>query len=73
MVQDKTDLHWNFQRYSLIKEYHDRPPIPPPFILISHIYMLIKKLLRKCCNVSWNEDDELREWNRYLYLVLIVQ
>uniref|UniRef100_A0A3B1IM52 Ion transport domain-containing protein n=1 Tax=Astyanax mexicanus TaxID=7994 RepID=A0A3B1IM52_ASTMX len=40
-VQDNTDAIWKFQRYELIKEYHSRPSLPPPFILLSHIYLLI--------------------------------
>ncbi|KAI0235847.1 Transient receptor potential cation channel subfamily M member 2 [Lamellibrachia satsuma] len=43
-IQTNTDEHWFFQRYFLIKEYHDRPPLPPPFIVISHIVLLLR-----CC------------------------
>uniref|UniRef100_A0A6Q2YH30 Transient receptor potential cation channel, subfamily M, member 2 n=1 Tax=Esox lucius TaxID=8010 RepID=A0A6Q2YH30_ESOLU len=47
-VQDNTDNIWKFQRYELIKEYYSRPALPPPFILLSHIYIFIRRLvLRK--------------------------
>ncbi len=44
-VQDNTDTIWKFQRYELIKEYHSRPALPPPFILISHLIIFIRGLL----------------------------
>lgn len=46
-VQDNTDLHWHFQRFGLISEYDTRPPLPPPFILLSHIYLLFCVIIRK--------------------------
>ena len=50
VVQDNTDQHWYFLRYSLCKEYHERPPLAPPIIILSHIYLFIRQLLG-CCNV----------------------
>uniref|UniRef100_A0A3B4X489 Transient receptor potential cation channel, subfamily M, member 2 n=1 Tax=Seriola lalandi dorsalis TaxID=1841481 RepID=A0A3B4X489_SERLL len=44
-VQDNTDRIWKFQRYELIKEYHSRPAAPPPFIIFSHLYLFISKLV----------------------------
>uniref|UniRef100_A0A8C5EES7 TRPM SLOG domain-containing protein n=1 Tax=Gouania willdenowi TaxID=441366 RepID=A0A8C5EES7_GOUWI len=47
-VQDNTDKIWKFQRYELIKEYHSRPAAPPPLIIFSHLYLLIRSaVLRK--------------------------
>ncbi|KAK3605981.1 hypothetical protein CHS0354_019660 [Potamilus streckersoni] len=48
MVQENTDMHWYFQRYSLIHEYYSRPFLAPPLILIVHIYQLIRAIVRKC-------------------------
>ena len=36
-VQTQTDLVWRYERYILIREYFDRPPLFPPFIIITHI------------------------------------
>ncbi|CAF4285885.1 unnamed protein product [Rotaria sp. Silwood2] len=47
-VQDQTDLVWRYERYSLIREYFDRPPLFPPFIIITHSIELIKFLKRRC-------------------------
>ncbi|KAJ1121114.1 hypothetical protein NDU88_009242 [Pleurodeles waltl] len=41
-VQGNTDQIWRFQRHSLIEEYCSRPPAPPPFIILSHLYFLVK-------------------------------
>lgn len=43
-VQDNTDRIWKFQRYELIKEYHSRPAAPPPFIIFSHLSLLIRSI-----------------------------
>ncbi|XP_028917337.1 transient receptor potential cation channel subfamily M member 5 [Ornithorhynchus anatinus] len=43
VVQGNADMFWKFQRYSLIVEYHGRPALAPPFILISHIRLLLKR------------------------------
>ncbi|KAJ8347330.1 hypothetical protein SKAU_G00287310 [Synaphobranchus kaupii] len=44
-VQDRSDTHWKFQRYNLIVEYHSRPSLAPPFIILSHIHLFIKRII----------------------------
>uniref|UniRef100_W5MUC8 Transient receptor potential cation channel, subfamily M, member 2 n=1 Tax=Lepisosteus oculatus TaxID=7918 RepID=W5MUC8_LEPOC len=44
-VQDHTDNIWKFQRYQLIEEYHSRPSAPPPFIIFSHIFFFIRRII----------------------------
>lgn len=46
-VQEHTDQIWKFQRHDLIEEYHGRPPAPPPLILLSHLQLLIKRIVLK--------------------------
>lgn len=46
-VQEHTDQIWKFQRHDLIEEYHGRPPAPPPFILLSHLHLFIKRAVLK--------------------------
>ncbi|KAJ8251091.1 hypothetical protein GJAV_G00217150 [Gymnothorax javanicus] len=46
-IQDHSDTHWKYQRYNLIVEYHSRPCLPPPFIILFHIHLLIKRFIRK--------------------------
>jgi len=45
-VQDQTDLVWRYERYALIRDYFDRPPLFPPFIIITHFIELIKLISR---------------------------
>ncbi|KAM9422687.1 transient receptor potential cation channel subfamily M member 5 [Salvelinus alpinus] len=47
VVQGKTDIFWKFQRYNLIVEYHSRPSLAPPFIIISHCSQLLLSLVKR--------------------------
>lgn len=38
---------WMFQRFTVVMEYEQKPVLPPPFILLSHLYMLAQFVLRK--------------------------
>ncbi|KAM9659672.1 transient receptor potential cation channel subfamily M member 5 [Trichechus inunguis] len=42
VVQGNADTFWKSQRYSLIVEYHERPALAPPFIVLSHLSLLLK-------------------------------
>lgn len=46
VVQGNTDIFWKFQRYNLIVEYHSRPALAPPFIIISHLSQLLFSLVK---------------------------
>ncbi|XP_026525377.1 transient receptor potential cation channel subfamily M member 4 isoform X1 [Notechis scutatus] len=46
-VQGNSDIYWKSQRYNLILEYHSRPALAPPFILISHLHLLCKRHIHK--------------------------
>ncbi|KAM4524255.1 transient receptor potential cation channel subfamily M member 4-like isoform 2-T2 [Odontesthes bonariensis] len=46
-VQANSDIYWKFQRYNLIVQYHSRPSLAPPFIILSHINLFIKRNIRK--------------------------
>ncbi|XP_059008758.1 transient receptor potential cation channel subfamily M member 4 isoform X2 [Mustela lutreola] len=46
-VQGNSDLYWKAQRYSLIREFHSRPALAPPLIIISHVRLLIRHLRRR--------------------------
>lgn len=56
LVQDNTDKHWAFLRYSLIYEYYTRPVLSPPLIFFAHIYHLIKYLFNCLCCKQKYED-----------------
>uniref|UniRef100_A0A8C1D901 Transient receptor potential cation channel, subfamily M, member 5 n=1 Tax=Cyprinus carpio carpio TaxID=630221 RepID=A0A8C1D901_CYPCA len=46
VVQENADIFWKFQRYNLIVEYHSRPALAPPFIIISHISQALLSLVK---------------------------
>ncbi|XP_072050607.1 transient receptor potential cation channel subfamily M member 3-like [Amphiura filiformis] len=58
-VQENANEIWKFQRYRLIVEFSSRPGVPPPFIMIQHIWMVIQWFLRCCCHKS-NLSKEMR-------------
>ncbi|XP_008574574.1 PREDICTED: transient receptor potential cation channel subfamily M member 5 [Galeopterus variegatus] len=47
VVQGNADMFWKFQRYNLIVEYHERPALAPPFILLSHLSLVLKRVFRR--------------------------
>lgn len=51
-VQERSDTYWKFQRYNLIVEYHSRPCLAPPFIIISHLHLIIKRYIRRIPSVK---------------------
>lgn len=63
-VQENTDRIWKFQRYELIKEYHSRPAAPPPFIIFSHLYILIRFLVLCRPQVLHKQFSESHSANR---------
>ncbi|KAK6315529.1 hypothetical protein J4Q44_G00150580 [Coregonus suidteri] len=74
-VQDNTDTIWKFQRYELIKEYHSRPAAPPPLILLSHIFLFIRRIVLKRPPNSYRtfkeelpevEEEELLSWESFM-------
>ncbi|XP_017394128.1 transient receptor potential cation channel subfamily M member 2 isoform X2 [Cebus imitator] len=74
-VQEHTDQIWKFQRHDLIEEYHSRPPAPPPFILLSHLQLFIKRVVLKTPakrhkqlknKLEKNEEVALLSWEIYL-------
>ncbi|XP_039539523.1 transient receptor potential cation channel subfamily M member 2 isoform X2 [Pimephales promelas] len=80
-VQDNTDTIWKFQRYELIKEYHSRPALPPPFILLSHLILFIRGAFQRNPperhtqfrqELEQSEEEELLSWEAFMkdnYLV----
>ncbi|XP_012589782.1 PREDICTED: transient receptor potential cation channel subfamily M member 5 [Condylura cristata] len=46
-VQGNADTFWKSQRYHLTVEYHERPALAPPFILLSHLGLALQRALRR--------------------------
>ncbi|XP_051548313.1 transient receptor potential cation channel subfamily M member 1-like [Myxocyprinus asiaticus] len=66
-VKSISNQVWKFQRYQLIMTFHDRPVLPPPMIIFSHIYILFRRL---CCRCSKKKEGELDEKDKGLKLIL---
>ena len=47
-VQSQSHKIWRYQRYVIVQEYYEKPPLPPPFNNIYYIYALIYKLIKSC-------------------------
>eukprot|EP00092_Neocalanus_flemingeri_P021755 GFUD01023599.1.p1 GENE.GFUD01023599.1~~GFUD01023599.1.p1 ORF type:complete len:1565 (-),score=309.61 GFUD01023599.1:400-5094(-) len=37
---------WNFQRYGVVMEYEEKPSLPPPFIILSHLWRFVRMMYR---------------------------
>ncbi|KAJ1180886.1 hypothetical protein NDU88_006097 [Pleurodeles waltl] len=66
-VKSISNQVWKFQRYQLIMTFHDRPVLPPPMIIFSHMYIIIKSL---CCRCKKKQEGEQDERDRGLKLFL---
>uniref|UniRef100_A0A8C5GU39 Transient receptor potential cation channel, subfamily M, member 1b n=1 Tax=Gouania willdenowi TaxID=441366 RepID=A0A8C5GU39_GOUWI len=67
-VKSISNQVWKFQRYQLIMTFHDRPLLPPPLIIFSHLYILFNRLFKRCAKKK--QEGELDEKDRGLKLRL---
>ncbi|KAM8865720.1 transient receptor potential cation channel subfamily M member 3 isoform 1-T1 [Synchiropus picturatus] len=63
-VKSISNQVWKFQRYQLIMTFHERPVLPPPLIIFSHITMVLKHI---CCRWRKQDDDE-RDYGLKLFI-----
>ncbi|XP_039400696.1 transient receptor potential cation channel subfamily M member 3 isoform X7 [Mauremys reevesii] len=54
-VKSISNQVWKFQRYQLIMTFHERPVLPPPLIVFSHMTMIFQHL---CCRWRKHESDQ---------------
>ncbi|KAM4049331.1 LOW QUALITY PROTEIN: transient receptor potential cation channel subfamily M member 6 [Anomaloglossus baeobatrachus] len=54
-MKSTSDILWKYNRYRYVMMYHDKPWLPPPLILLSHIYQLIRYV---CQHHYHNENDQ---------------
>ncbi|XP_033022775.1 transient receptor potential cation channel subfamily M member 1 isoform X2 [Lacerta agilis] len=66
-VKSISNQVWKFQRYQLIMTFHDRPVLPPPMIIFSHLYIIIVRL---CCRCKKRREGDQDERDRGLKLFL---
>nr|WDP79899.1 transient receptor potential cation channel subfamily M member 1-2 [Apostichopus japonicus] len=55
-VQENSLAVWRYELYWLVMEFHHRPTLPLPFMILEHIFTLLKVLYRKgiqrCCRTK---------------------
>lgn len=51
---------WMFQRFTVVMEYEQKPVLPPPLIILCHIFLLVKYLNRKIHGKSEPYDNGLK-------------
>eukprot|EP00043_Microstomoeca_roanoka_P012871 m.125316 g.125316 ORF g.125316 m.125316 type:complete len:1141 (-) comp15614_c1_seq5:98-3520(-) len=56
-VQEAAGAIWRKQNYELFQEYKERPFLPAPFIVITHIYLILQAC-RRCVFKSHDSQDE---------------
>ncbi|XP_004375904.1 transient receptor potential cation channel subfamily M member 3 [Trichechus manatus latirostris] len=65
-VKSISNQVWKFQRYQLIMTFHERPVLPPPLIIFSHMTMLFQHL---CCRWRKHESDpDERDYGLKLFI-----
>ncbi|XP_014396760.1 PREDICTED: transient receptor potential cation channel subfamily M member 6 isoform X3 [Myotis brandtii] len=55
---------WKYNRYRYIMTYHEKPWLPPPFILLSHVGLFLRRL----CHHQAPSDQEEGDVGLKLYL-----
>ena len=58
---------WMFQRYQLIIEHEMRPIFPPPVIIITHLYLALKYICRRCKGKRDYFDNGLSQLHYILF------
>ena len=56
---EQSDQIWKFQKTAIVKEFRDRPRLPPPFILLSYVYEICRKIwisVKICLNKVEHEN-----------------
>lgn len=51
-VKAISNIVWKYQRYHFIMAYHEKPVLPPPLIILSHIVSLF------CCVCKRRKKDK---------------
>ena len=51
---------WKCQRYHFVTAYESKPWLAPPFVIFSHIYMIVKYLIRLCQRKKIKFDRKLK-------------
>ncbi|CAF1499010.1 unnamed protein product [Rotaria sp. Silwood1] len=59
-ISKSSDQVWKYHRYYIVLKYESKPMLPPPLILFSHIFILIKIIIRYCRGKKFKVDHGLK-------------
>lgn len=51
---------WMFQRFAVVNEYKKTPVLPPPLIVLCHIFLFLKYCYCKVCGIRELHDNALK-------------
>ncbi len=51
---------FNFQRFAIVMEYEEKPILPVPFVVLSHLHLLGKHVYRKCKGINTRFESGLK-------------
>ena len=51
---------WNFQRFSVVLEYEEKPVLPAPLTVFSHFYRICKFIFRRCRDKNTRFESGLK-------------
>ena len=58
-ISKLSDQVWKYHRYYIVLKYESKPMLPPPLIVFSHVYLLIKLIIRYCRGKKFKVDHGL--------------
>ena len=64
IAMKNADQIWKFQRTGLVKEYRDRPVLPPPLILTHYFMYGIRKVYLFCCSCFRSKKAQVDHENQ---------
>ncbi|WAR22947.1 TRPM3-like protein, partial [Mya arenaria] len=73
-VQDKSDIHWCYQRCLLVEEFGNKPFLVPPLNVLYHVTLLLKYLFKmiQCKNhYEWDKHKhDSRQTSRWESMIV---
>jgi hypothetical protein len=49
-VQEQAHDLWRYQRFLIVNEYSEKPPLPPPLNIIYYLFIILRSIIRFCYN-----------------------
>ncbi|XP_070540267.1 transient receptor potential cation channel subfamily M member-like 2 [Ptychodera flava] len=72
-VQTNSLQVWKYEVYDLVMEFEDRPPLAPPLIILSHIFLILRWVYHKVKNKSVVEDTATSYSAKHLEILWLLE